>query len=68
MHAELVDLRAGDVERVRGASAEAADRAEDPEVARRERLTALFYALGERRAPPDGLWASVAMCICSMRL
>ena len=26
---------------------EAAERAEDPEVARRERLTALFYALGE---------------------
>ena len=43
------------------ASAEAADRAEDPEVARRERLTALFYALGEHCAqhawpvPPDGL-------------
>ncbi len=26
---------------------EAAERAEDPEVARRERLTALFYALGD---------------------
>lgn len=40
-----------------GVLAAAADRAADPEVARRERLTALFYALGER-------WLAREACTC----
>lgn len=40
-----------------GVLAAAADQAVDPEVARRERLTALFYALGEH-------WLARRACTC----